>query len=344
MPEINIAVVGAGLVGKRHIAAISQVPRARLCAIVDTERNALDYSAQLGVPCYQQLSELWRGQAVDGIILATPTPAHAEQAKLCIANACPTLIEKPIATNSADARALVELSQQRRVPLLVGHHRRYNPLIAAARQAIESGLLGELRALTATCWFYKPDAYFEQAPWRKELGAGPISVNLAHDIDLIRYLCGEVISVQAQAVPARRGYANEDVAAAILSFANGALGTVTVADAVVSPWSWELTAGEYPIYSQTDQFCYCIGGSAGALSIPDMKLWTHEQSPDWWTPIAAQSLSYQAADPLVNQIRHFVEVIKGQAQPLVSGYEGWKTLEVVEAIQSSARSGERVFL
>ncbi|MGI9490331.1 MAG: Gfo/Idh/MocA family protein [Geminicoccaceae bacterium] len=113
-------------------------------------------------------------------------------------------------------------------------------------------------------------------------------VNLVHDVDLIRYLCGEVTDVQAQATPSARGYENEQVAAAVLRFENGAIGTITVADSVVSPWSWELISGEYPVYPRTAESCYLLGGSRGSISVPDLKLWTHRGERSWWKPISAR--------------------------------------------------------
>ena len=220
----------------------------------------------------------------------------------------------------------------------------YNPIIRSAKDMIVSGKIGDVRAAHATCWFYKPDSYFDQAPWRKLAGAGPISVNLVHDIDLMRHLCGEVISVQAQATASRRGYENEDVAAAVLKFANGAIGTVTVSDSIVSPWSWEHTAKEYPVYPATQQSAYMIGGSLGALSIPDQSLWRHDEAPDWWSPISATSSPIETSDPLVNQIQHFAEVITEGVEPRVSAREGLRTLRVVDAIQRAAATGETVTL
>ena len=142
-------------------------------------------------------------------------------------------------------------------------------------RSLKRGRLGTIRTVHANCWFYKPDDYFEVAPWRKKRGAGPISVNLVHDVDLLRYLCGEVVSVQALATPSVRGFENEDAAAAILGFDNGAIGTITVSDAVVSPWSWELTSREYPIYPPTPESCvYDSVAARRPLSVPDLKLWT----------------------------------------------------------------------
>ncbi len=341
---VRIALAGYGLVGRRHVDAIRQVQGVALCGIVEPGDAARAEATAAGYTCFTTLDGLFGQSAPDGVILATPTPLHVDQAVECVARNCPTLIEKPLATSADAGAALVDQADAAGVPLLVGHHRRHNPLIAKAREIIADGQIGNIRAVTATCWFYKPDHYFDEAPWRKQKGAGPISVNLVHDVDLIRHLVGEVVSVQAQAAPSSRGFENEEVAAAVLRFETGAVGTISVSDSVVSPWSWEHTAAEYPVYPVTSESCYLLGGTKGAFSIPDLSVWSHGEKPDWWSPISATRAPRASSDPLVNQIAHFAEVIRGDAEPLVSGLEGLKTLRVVEAIQQSADTGETVML
>ena len=341
---VRLAIVGLGLVGKRHADAIRQVDGVELSSIVDLTPEAKEFAAEQGVHCYSDLDAMFAANRPDGVILSTPTLLHAEQGLACIAKACPVLIEKPLAATVAEAEQLADAGAQTNVPVLVGHHRRHNPIIQNAKAIIAAGALGQIRTVQATCWFYKPDNYFEEAPWRTQKGAGPISVNLVHDVDLIRYLCGEVVSVQAQAAPSSRGFENEEAAAAVLRFESGAVGTVSVADGVVSPWSWELTACEYPVYPATSESCYMLGGTEGALSIPDLKVWHHAGAPDWWSPISATNMPLAAADPLINQIAHFARVINDGEEPLVSGSEGLKTMRVVEAIQQAAESGETVHL
>lgn len=340
----RLVIVGAGLVGRRHADAITHAPGASLAGVVDPDPQAQSVAAAFGAPWFASLAEMFGALEPDGVILATPTPLHVEQGLACVAKGLPALIEKPIAVRAADAEHLVEAAAAANVPLLTGHHRRHNPLIQKARETILEGRIGVIRAVQAQCWFYKPDSYFETAPWRTRKGAGPISVNLVHDVDLLRYLCGEIISVQAQAAPSARGFENEDVAAALLRFENGAIGSLTVSDSIVSPWSWELTARENPIYPPTSQSCYLIGGSQGSLSVPDLSLWTHQDAPDWWSPIAATTLVRGASDPLINQIAQFAAVIRGEQAPLVSGLEGLKTLRVIEAIQQAADTGAAVHL
>ncbi len=103
-----------------------------------------------------------------------------------------------------------------------------------------------------------------------------------------------------------------------------------------------MTSGEYPVYPKLPESCYHIGGTHGSLSVPDLRLWTHEETRDWWTPMSADTIERNASDPLINQIDHFSAVIQKQAEPLVSGREGLRTLQVIEAIQIAAKSKEFV--
>lgn len=342
--SIRLAVAGAGLIGKRHIASIARCNGVELSAIVDPSDAGKYYARDIGVPWYESLSDMFAREKPDGAILATPNQVHVDNGLECVAARCPMLVEKPLAISADEALVLVDAARDAGVPILVGHHRRHNPLMRKARELIDADKLGQLRAVHVNCWIYKPDDYFNEAPWRKAQGAGPVSVNLVHDVDLIRYLCGDVVSVQAQAAPSIRGYENEDVAAAVLRFENGAIGTITVSDTIVSPWSWELTARENPAYPPTAQSCYLLGGTHGSLSLPDLTLWENNGKRSWWQPISATTLPRDASDPLINQIAHFAAVISGFEEPLVSGEEGLKTLRVIESIQGAAKYGETILL
>jgi predicted dehydrogenase len=340
----RIAVAGVGLIGRRHVAALGQCKETHLSAIADPTEAGRSFAEAQGVPWFESLSDLLATNRPDGVILATPNKVHVDNGLECVAARCPFLVEKPLATTANEAAILVEAARKAGVAMLVGHHRRYNPLIQKAHELIHAGEIGQIRSVQSTCWLFKPDDYFDAAPWRKAAGAGPILVNLVHDIDLLRYLCGDVVSVQAQAAKSIRGFENEDVAAAVLRFESGAIGTITVSDMIVSPWSWEMTARENPAYPPTSQNCYVVGGTLGSLSLPDLQLWQNTTMPSWWEPLAAVTVPRDTSDPLVNQVRHFAGVIDGKEKPLVSGEEGYKTLRLVEAIQTSAATQETVLL
>ncbi len=342
--QTRIALVGLGLIGQRHAETIRRLPDLSLAAIVEPSEVSREAAKEIGAPIYASLHEMLNSETPDGVVLATPTPLHLEQGLACIAADCPILMEKPIAVTAEEARQLTDAATAAGVPLLVGHHRRHNGMVQAAKKALDAGAVGDIRAVQATCWFYKPDHYFEVAPWRTQKGAGPISVNLVHDVDLLRHFCGDVKTVQAIACPSLRGFENEDLATAVLQFYSGAIATISVSDSIVSPWSWELTARENPAYPATIESCYLIGGSKGGMSLPDLRVWQHAEEPDWWTPISAKTLTCKMDDPLGVQMTHFAAVINGEEEPLVSGLEGLKSLEVVEAVALSSATGREIQL
>lgn len=337
MSRVRIAVVGAGLIGRRHLDAIAASDTARIAAIADPAAGAAALAGSLGVPHFATLAELIAAARPDGVILATPNRMHAEGARTAIAAGLPVLVEKPLVDDIDDGLALLDAAERAGVPVLTGHHRRHNALVAAARASVDAGDLGRIVALHAHCWLMKPDDYF--TPWRRAPGAGPVLINLIHDIDLARHFAGDIVAVQAMTGHAR-GLAVEDTAVVTVRFAAGALGTLTVSDTVAAPWSWELTAGENPAYPQTGAPSLFIGGTAGSLEIPAAALWHYAETPSWWSPISRTSLvTGPHRDPLVAQIDNFAAVITGSAAPLVSGRDGLEALAVVDAIHRSALSG-----
>ena len=338
----KITVVGYGLIGRRHAEIIARTPGLELCAVVEPMKENFKDVSKFNVPIYSSLEDSIKASQPDGVVLATPTPMHLEQGLYCINKGWPLLIEKPITVSSSDAKILTDAAITSDIPMLVGHHRRHNGMVREAKKALEQGAIGDIRGVQATCWFYKPDYYFDKAPWRKKKGAGPISVNLVHDVDLLRYFCGDVYSVRAISVQSKRGSENEDLATAILCFESGTVATISVSDSIVGPWSWELTSRENPAYPSTSESCYLIGGSKGGMSLPDLRVWQHEEQPDWWMPISAKNLKHNMEDPLVNQMLHFARVIAGEEQPIVSGTEGMKSLQVVEAVAKSAQTGREI--
>lgn len=335
MSPLHIAVVGAGLIGRRHVDAIARSSGAVVSAIVDPTEAAKAYATQNELAWSADLAGLIAHHRPDGVIIATPNQTHVPIGLEALGAGIPMLIEKPLADTSQAAQKLVDEASKTSTPILVGHHRRHNPIIKAARQQIEAGQLGNIVAVHGMCWLYKPDDYF-QTNWRTQKGAGPVFINLIHDVDLMRHLVGEIATVEAFQSHHIRGHDVEDTAAIILRFANGALGTLSVSDTIVGPWSWELTAEENPAYPATQQNCYFIGGTHGSLEVPASRIWSQKGHRSWWEPIGHQQRKIELEDPLDTQIDHFCEVIRGTAQPLVSGMDGLRSLQVVSAIKTSA--------
>ena len=114
---------------------------------------------------------------------------------------------------------------------------------------------------------------------------------------------------------------------------------MTVSDAIVAPWSWELTAAENPVYPATGQACYLIGGTRGSIEVPAGRIWFQKGERSWWRPLEQETYEVERRDPLDLQLSHFCEVIAGRAEPLVSGREALRSLRVIEAVKAAAGSG-----
>ncbi|UOM33479.1 Gfo/Idh/MocA family protein [Acuticoccus sp. I52.16.1] len=344
MTPARLGVAGAGLIGSRHADAIAIAEGVVLTAIADpAEAIGRPVADKHGVPWTASLGELIARDDVDGIVLATPNQVHVEGGLACIAAGKPVLVEKPLASDLSEARRLVETAEAAGVPLAAGHHRRHNPLMDKAKELVDEGRLGTIASVQATTWFMKPDDYFE-TPWRRMKGAGPVYLNLAHDIDLLHMLVGPVVSVMAMESNAVRGNEVEETAVVLLKFASGTLGTVNICDTAVTPWSWELTASENPVYPATSEDCYWLAGTHASLAIPSLSLWTNPAKRSWWEPIAATRFPYPFADPLVVQMEQFGAVVRGEAPPKVTGRDGLAALEVIEAVKTSAATGAPVHL
>lgn len=347
MSKTRIAVAGAGYIGQAHMGVAQRSATCTLSAVVDPSPAAAAVAAQAGVPLYTSIDQLLAHDRPDGLILATPNQLHVPQALQCIAAHLPILLEKPVATTVAEGQVLLSEAERTRARVLVGHHRAHSPIMAKARQVVESGQLGQLVAVMGSATFFKPDRYFDDGPWRRELGGGPVLLNMIHEVHNLRMLCGDIVAVQAFKSNATRGFAVEDTVAINLRFASGVLGSFMLSDTAACPRSWEQTSQENPAYpSYGDEDCYVIAGTNGSLSVPTMRLKTYPRAEDrsWWKPFEVGTVGLVRDDPLKHQLEHFGAVVRGEATPLVTARDGLLNLQITEAIVVAADSGQVVEL
>jgi predicted dehydrogenase len=166
---------------------------------------------------------------------------------------------------------------------------------------------------------------------------------MIHEVDTLRYLCGEIVAVQAITASSLRRFEVEDTAAILLTFESGALGTFLVSDVAASTVSWELTSGENPAYPRAAGVdAYVLAGDRGSLGIPTMRLATYEGTPSWWAPLLHRVADTGSGDPLEAQLEHFRAVIRGEVDPLVSAWDGAQDVLVVAAIAEAGRTGGTV--
>jgi predicted dehydrogenase len=344
---LKLAVAGAGVIGRAHMGVIAHNPNCELIGIADPTDAAQQLAHQQGVAWFASLEELLAVARPDGVILATPNAWHVSQALQCIAAGVPVLVEKPIAHTVADAQRLVEATEAHHAKVLIGHHRAHSPIMRQAKAIIDAGHLGRLVSVVGSAMFFKPDSYFTDAPWRRELGGGPVLINLIHEIHNLRMLCGDIVEVQAMSSNAVRGFAVEDTASLTFRFASGVLASFLVSDTSASARSWEQTSQENKAYaSYDDEDCYVIAGTMGSLSVPTMRLKTYPTAQDrsWFKPFQCSRVDLDREDPLKLQMDHFLQVIQGHATSLVSARDGLQNLLVVEAIAQAAQSKQAVSL
>lgn len=339
----KLAVIGAGVIGRTHIETIMGMPGVTLAAIVEPGPQGAVLAQRLGVPLYPDPGALIAAGGIDGAVVATPNDTHLPVSQALLESGIAVLLEKPVADSLDAAAQLVALTRRCQTPLLVGHHRRHNPIVKAAREAIASGLIGDLVVANVVTTLRKPDDYFH-VDWRRTAGTGgPLLINLIHEIDLLRHFFGEIAQVQAQSSHARRGFAVEDSAAITLRLKSGALIGMTISDAAIGPWAWDITAGENPArFPAHPVSAHHYAGSKGGLSLPDLTIWRHAGTPDWTNPMAPERLPVQPADPYIAQISHFAAVIAGQAAPLIPASDGAANMACIEAIRQSAATGQTV--
>ena len=341
---VRLAVVGAGFIGRKHLATIADEGAARLVAIADPSPAAGQVAAGHGVEVFADTATMLAASAPDGVIVCTPTEHHLEPTLAALESGAHVLVEKPITATAEEARQIVAKAKETGAHVLVGHHRRYTPVLARAREVIRGGEIGMLVTVNGQWTVRKDDAYFSPG-WRKRRAAGPVLTNLIHEIDTIRHLCGEVTSVSAELANTVRGFDKEDTAAVVMRFAGGAVGTFVVSDATPSPWTWEQATGENPVFPPAYRNTHRFTGTLGALEFPDLIIWKHTgEHESWHDPIEAHRVEWATADAFVRQCAHFCAVIRGDDPPLIPAEDGARTLAVTLAVFEAAASGRRVVL
>ena len=160
-------------------------------------------------------------------VIATPTQAHNQNALDAIGRGWGVIVEKPLTATIREARQVIQAAHAANVPLVTGHHRRCHPFTIAGRAQLAQ--LGDLVAVQGLWCLRKHDSYFHQ-PWRRHAGAGVLMTNLSHELDLLRFLIGDVSQVSALSSSAQRGFEVEDSSTLALRFFIGTLGSFLISD------------------------------------------------------------------------------------------------------------------
>ena len=169
--------------------------------------------------------------------------------------------------------------------------------------------------------------------------------NLIHEIDLLRFICGDIASVSAEMTNHDQNFEKEDAVAISLKFANQAVGSFLLSDRTPSPWTWEMALGESAKFPKTGMNSIRFLGVQGALEFPNLVLWKHaDDNGNWHQEIAPEVIEAPFIDAYVAQCEHLRAVARGCETPIVDALNGSRSLDATLAAARAATGGKRIQL
>ncbi|KAL3420083.1 hypothetical protein PVAG01_08582 [Phlyctema vagabunda] len=352
--KLEISIIGGGLIGPRHAKSVNLNPHATLHSLVDPASHGVSTAASLGTTYFCSIDDLLASTPLpDAAIVCTPNSTHVTLSLQLIAAGVHVLVEKPIATSLDSGRKLIKAALEANIKLLVGHHRRFNPYLVAAKKSLEAKSLGDVIAVQGIWANRKASDYFDGiGEWRRNAeSGGVVLINLVHEIDLLQYMLGPIEYISAMPAKKTRGFAAEEGAAINLRFASGAIGSFILSDTVPSPWNFEAGTGENPMIpkvlaaSNAGGF-YRIMGTQGSLSVPDLTLWHYDNARSggsWTDTLIVEELEVQQDQvPFDLQVQHLVDVVQNGAQPSCSGEDALRAMVVCDAVKVAMATGQAV--
>lgn len=196
---IKIAVVGAGHIGQRHAAIISQHPACSLAAICDIKAEKKLLAQQYQVPFYSDLGEMLKTD-FEVLAIATPNSFHAPQAMLALEVGRHLILEKPVCLSPQEAAHIQSAAEKNGKKIFCVMQNRYSPTSVWLKEVIRQGLLGEIYKVQVNCYWNRDERYYTPESWhgKAPLDGGPIFTQFSHFIDILYWLFGEITNLQAR--------------------------------------------------------------------------------------------------------------------------------------------------
>ena len=339
---LKFALLGCGRIAKRHseLLGLSQIRGARLAAVCDiVSEKARKIGEEFSVPYFSEMHEMMRSVDIDVVTVLTESGNHAAHVIALAPYGKHIVVEKPLALSLSDADQMIKACDLGGIKLFVVQQNRFNVSVVKAREALESGRFGKLVLGTVRVRWCRPQAYYDQDPWRGTwaMDGGVLTNQASHHVDMLEWMMGDVVSVFAMSRTALVNIEVEDTAVVTLRFANGALGVI------------EATTATRPKDLEGSLSILGEGGTVviGGFAVNEMKTWNFV-SPQ---PGDEEALSKYSANPpnvygFGHQAyyEHVVDCILNNRQQLIDGFEGRKSLELISAIYESIETGKEVFL
>jgi len=321
---LRIGVIGTGSMGKNHTRICSDLNNVELVGVTDANiESAKQISVKYNTTAFSDYKEL--SEKIDAAIIATPTTTHYEIAKELINKGKHVLIEKPICDTVKNAEEIVKIAEKNNIVLSVGHIERHNPMVKFVKESLEQGDFGELITISSKRVSNFPGRIRD---------VGVILDFGVHDIDVMRYLMGEVILVYAKGGIFNKQIKHEDYGNVLLTFENGRCGFIEVNWLTpIKVRKLSLTCSEK--YVEADYINQSVTVSSSFFNKLDINDLYH-------SPIQfdTKKIELQKKEPLRNEIEDFVNAIKNNKKALVTGYDGMRALKIAEAATKSNKEGK----
>jgi len=340
MEKVGFGVIGTGIFGENHAVVYSRLPGAELVAVCDVNaERARAVGEKYGARAvYTDYRELLRNPDVQAVSVATPDFAHRDIAVAAAQAGKHILCEKPLATSVKEAQDIVNAAKKAGVKLMVDYHNRINPPLAAAKQSVEAGEIGQpvYAYIRLSNMKYVPTTFLS---WGSKSSA--LWFLGSHTIDLMRYLLTDEVqrvhAVSRSGILKKLGVDTQDFHVAIAEFKKGAV--VTFENVWILPdshpmlWDFrmELVGSEGAIYVNTSHHGAFEKHTGGRMSYSDVF---------GTTPTS----KYRIGGFVLEAIGRFVDALLHDEPVLATGEDGLAAVRVADAIVRSADTGKPVDL
>jgi UDP-N-acetyl-2-amino-2-deoxyglucuronate dehydrogenase len=329
----HIGFIGGGNISETHARAARAISGVDISAIYGTNAANVDrLCGEYGGRGYQGLESFFAHRPMDLVMIGSPSGRHAAEGIAAAECGLHVLTEKPIDITTERADALIEAAQRSHVKLGVIFQDRVKPDIRRLKEWIDQGVLGKILFVDARVKWYRPLEYYSKSKWRGTLaldGGGALMNQGVHTVDLLLWLLGDVVRVQARTATALHQIESEDTAIAILEFARGSFGMLQATTAAYPgyPRRVEITGTEGTVILEHDRII------AADLRRPPANFGLD-------TPADANASASSAA---VTDIRghqaileDFLRAIEQDTKPLCDGLEGRRSVALIQAIYNAA--------
>ncbi len=340
---VQFGVIGCGKIGTRHLSFLSKMDGVRIRGVADIiESRAQKAGETHNTQYFTNYADLLALDDLDVVTICTPTGHHPEATIAALKAGKHVICEKPMSLSVADADAMIAAATESGKHLFVVKQNRFNLPIRAVSEALNQGLFGKLYTITANVIWNRRNEYYEEEAWRGtlDLDGGALSTQASHFLDTIQWIGGPVKSVFAQTDTFTHDIEAEDTGAVILRFESGAIGTIYYTTCAYDHnIEGSLTIlGEKGSVKVGGEYLNKIEHWNVAGSPPPKQL--EEQSP------ANDYGSYRGSASKHDAVfRQAIRKIIGDEEAsIVDGHGGRKTVEIIEAVHLSAKTGKEIHL